>query len=533
MAIVTISRIQHRRGSYENLPQLSAAEFGWAVDQRRLFIGNGPVSEDAPEEGNTEILTEYSDVLSTAQTYTFKNSKTPFTVTTGPSTNAPVVRTMQNKFDDFASVLDFGAKGDGETDDTDAINRALFQLYCTQVFSGVQRALYFPAGHYIVSDYIKIPPHASLLGEGPFSTIIEQTGDPDDYPAVMTTADSLQNIGNGIGTNAALPTDILISNMGLVCALDGIYIQNCRRITLNRVRIVGPESLPTADTSSVALYIAAPSKAVYISGSAIQPSEDINMIDCYFNKFTYGIWQDNPDEFFQNVVINSATFDEMYEGIVIALNDGNAKNITVTSSVFNNIYSHAVDVNDVSNFTSSFNYYQEVGTQYAGGGSPAASIIKFGVLTDHSASLGDLFDRNDTDDLVFPRVESLNSNTSYIEYGDHIGIGYLSIQNGEEALLFDDTAGGSTGLSMKQARYRHAQISYHIIRNNSVRSGTLNISLNNTTYIIDDDSNETADVGVTFDVSADGTTASLLYTTTNTGHDATFRYSVKRLTDVV
>lgn len=533
MAIVTISRIQHRRGNYENLPQLAAAEFGWAVDKRRLFIGNGPVSEDAPEEGNTEILTEFSDVLSTARTYTFKNSHTGFVPTTGPSSNDPIVRTLQNKLDDFASVLDFGAKGDGATDDTDAINRALYELYCTQTFAGVKRALYFPAGHYIISDYIKIPPHATLIGEGPFSTIIEQTGDPNDYPAVLTTADDKQQIGGSIGTNANLPTDIMISDMGLVCALDGIYIQNCRRITLNRVRFVGPESNPTSATSSVTLDVSAPSKAVYIAGSTSNPSEDINLLDCYFNKFNYGIWQDNASQFFQNVVVNSGTFDEMYEGITIAINNGNAKNIAVTSSVFNNIYSHAVNVNDVSNFTSSFNYYQEVGTQYAGGGSPAASVVKFGLLTDHSASLGDLFDRNDTDDLVHPRVEASNSNTSYIEYGDHIGIGHLSIQNGEVATLTDNTTGGSTGLSMKQARYKHALISYHIVRNSDVRSGTLNISLNGTTYIIDDDSTETADVGVTFDVSADGTTASLLYTTTSTGNNATLRYSVKRLTDVV
>ena len=129
MAIVTISRIQHRRGNYENLPQLAAAELGWAADKRRLFIGNGPVSEGAPEVGNTEILTEYSDVLGTAQTYTFKNSGGGFTPTTGPSGSSPIVRTLQNKLDDFVSVRDFGAKGDGATDDTDAINRALYELY--------------------------------------------------------------------------------------------------------------------------------------------------------------------------------------------------------------------------------------------------------------------------------------------------------------------------------------------------------------------------------------------------------------------
>ena len=41
-------------------------------------------------------------------------------------------RTLQSKLDDFVNVVDFGAKGDGSTDDTAAINRALTQLYSVQ-----------------------------------------------------------------------------------------------------------------------------------------------------------------------------------------------------------------------------------------------------------------------------------------------------------------------------------------------------------------------------------------------------------------
>ena len=64
MAIVQISRITQRKGLQENLPQLSGAEFGWSIDQRRLYIGNGTLEEGAPEIGNTEILTEFSDLQS-------------------------------------------------------------------------------------------------------------------------------------------------------------------------------------------------------------------------------------------------------------------------------------------------------------------------------------------------------------------------------------------------------------------------------------------------------------------------------------
>jgi hypothetical protein len=56
MAIVQISKIQVRSGNLVDLPQLDDAEFGWASDQNRLFIG-----KSLPNE-NIEVLTSYSNV---------------------------------------------------------------------------------------------------------------------------------------------------------------------------------------------------------------------------------------------------------------------------------------------------------------------------------------------------------------------------------------------------------------------------------------------------------------------------------------
>ena len=73
MAIVQVSRITNRKGLAENLPQLAGAELGWAIDQRRLFIGNGTLQEGAPVIGNTEVLTEYSDVFAGRTEFSFGN----------------------------------------------------------------------------------------------------------------------------------------------------------------------------------------------------------------------------------------------------------------------------------------------------------------------------------------------------------------------------------------------------------------------------------------------------------------------------
>ena len=57
MAIVQISKIQHRSGNLVDLPQLDEAEFGFASDAKRVFIGK---TQSGLE--NIEVLTSYSEV---------------------------------------------------------------------------------------------------------------------------------------------------------------------------------------------------------------------------------------------------------------------------------------------------------------------------------------------------------------------------------------------------------------------------------------------------------------------------------------
>lgn len=56
MAIIQISKIQQRSGDLVDLPQLDEAEFGFASDAKRLFIG-----KENPNE-NIEVLTSYSEI---------------------------------------------------------------------------------------------------------------------------------------------------------------------------------------------------------------------------------------------------------------------------------------------------------------------------------------------------------------------------------------------------------------------------------------------------------------------------------------
>lgn len=218
MAVTQISRIQHRRGLEQDLPQLASAELGWSIDTRQLYIGNGTLDEGAPIIGVTRILTEHDIAAITGEVnlidYTFYGNAAGYSVQTGPSTISPVVRTIQDKFDDIVNVRDFGAIGDGVADDTAAINRALQEIYKSSVSPTEPRArrtIYFPGGTYLITSTILIPPFAKLVGDGFGSSIIKQT---NGNRAIVNLCDSSFQTGASIGSGSATyPQDIEINGL--------------------------------------------------------------------------------------------------------------------------------------------------------------------------------------------------------------------------------------------------------------------------------------------------------------------------------
>ncbi len=72
--------------------------------------------------------------------------------------------------DTWVNLHTLGAKGDGVTDDTAAIKKAIAE----------HRTLYFPSGHYIVTDTIMLRPDTVLIGLSPTTTQIDL---PDSTPA--------------------------------------------------------------------------------------------------------------------------------------------------------------------------------------------------------------------------------------------------------------------------------------------------------------------------------------------------------------
>jgi len=166
MAVVQISKIQVRRGqknSNSGVPQLSSAEFAWAVDSQELFIGNGSVLEGAPYVGNTKILTEHDNILELASSYQFASDDTAITLS--------VPRSLQSKEDETVSVADFGAVGDGSTDCVAAFETAFTELF-RNANDNYKKELIIPNGEYLFTSDLAVPNGVILRGETQLGAIL-------------------------------------------------------------------------------------------------------------------------------------------------------------------------------------------------------------------------------------------------------------------------------------------------------------------------------------------------------------------------
>ena len=474
MAILQISRITQRKGLAQDLPEpLAGAELGWAIDDRRLYIGNGTVEDGAPTVGNTEVLTEFSDLLSYTTGYTYTGDAAGYTVQTGPTTGAPITQSLQTRLDSLAIVTDFGATGDGVTDDTNAINRALYQLYCRQTNTQIRRSLMFPAGTYLITDTLLVPPFAELYGEGADSSIILfqvsswvtltaysadvmvfYAANGNYYRAVIDvppslsgteilptnttywtaealpsyvvqTVDSLQQTGNNIGTNGATaPININLRDMSFQTANSGndssishniMLIDRAQQLSVDNVVMQGPFTTANGDTSPEQL------SCVSFDSSASLPCKQINFNTCVFAGATYGV---KTDKDVTGATIRGSYFDTLYQGVLLESDTISSPNtsptgIRMVENIFDNIYHEAIVISGPSLNASAYNIFYDVGNLFLG----VITTPVIDIDADNNVSIGDMFERTTAQAATQPRI-ALN-NTGSIVLGMNIqGISY-------------------------------------------------------------------------------------------------------------
>ena len=529
MAIVQVSRITNRKGLSENLPQLAGAEFGWVIDQRKLYIGNGTLADGAPAVGNTEVLTQYSDILSLGTSYTYKGLHAGYTVQTGDTTGSPVTQTLQAKLDNFASVLDFGATGDGSTDDTNAINRALFQLFCIQTNTTIRRSLYFPGGTYRITAPIAVPPFAQLWGDGPDSAILEMdVGSDSSFGAyVIQTADSLQQTGVNIGTNSATaPRDIVISGMSFTSlepGVDMMLIDRAEGVSVSNCNFKGNLATNPANAGD---DIA----GVRFDSTVSNTCKQIEFNNCKFSFLTYGLI---TDENIQGVTVQNSQFTNLYQGVMLGTgtpDNGGPEGVRIVQNLFDNIGKEGISIGAVAYNISAYNIFLDVANDYLGAGNAAAPVIQ--INGDNNVSIGDMFERSDVDNLVQARV-NLNNKACYalingeeVEFGTYhrlAGVSASLTVQGSATTIFTVNTASATGFN---CIYQFKDPVTNIIRFGTLRVVGQDTDDSAGTLAYVDDYSEDNPSAIVLSVVQSGSTISVQYTSTAAG---TFKYSLEHL----
>lgn len=256
MAVVQISKIQVRRGlknSGIGVPQLSSAEFAWAVDTQELFIGNGALSEGAPFVGNTKILTENDNLLELASSYQFGANV--------PAIIESVPRSLQSKLDEIAvSVVDFGAVGDGSSSADVPFANALRDLFQNSD-EKLKKVLIVPNGEYVFTSDIRIPSSTIIRGETQNGSILNIGA----FNIVFLTESGVE-VQPGIESTDR-PSNNVISNITIKRSSGQLVLTGVKDSLLEDVKFQGEyvliDSVSLAEDSALTASLTSRNSAIF------------------------------------------------------------------------------------------------------------------------------------------------------------------------------------------------------------------------------------------------------------------------------
>ena len=488
MAIVSISRIQIRRGKKNagsGLPQLAGGEFGWAVDSQELYLGNGSVSEGAPNVGNTKVLTEHDNLFQLSNQYIYLNGST---VQTGTTALNHTKRDLQSRLDDLVSARSFGITGDG-TDVTDALQRAIDQIFCNPATVGNETSrvtLHLHAGVYVINGTLHLPPFTNIQGDGSDKTVIKQNGSFTTIVAVngiRVPGDSSTHFAQTTTLNQ--PRHISIKGLTIEHttshAYFGMQLDNVTNSIFEDVKLKGPW------TTGTAIQNGAEAGIKLTSLSSVVTSSNNNFNKFYIDGWSNGVISDN--DIVNNTFTNSI-FENLGYGVVwgrgtnlgnVAMATGPINN-AITNSRFANIDKNGFWVKEGYGNVSANNSYALVGNDGGAENGPVSGVIKFESKNNSSH----------TDH--FTRTKVLSSDTANLS-----NVAYIPEIEGKFAGTFSYTFDASVGYVPTTQRLfrlpadsnKKYKIDYTYLSNtvNATRHGELNVMLNiaqGTTKIADE-----------------------------------------------
>jgi hypothetical protein len=143
-----------------------------------------------------------------------------------PAGAGAVATTVQTKLRESVSVKDFGAVGDGVTDDTAAIQAAIDSL------TSIGGTVFFPAGNYKISSTLLIRySRIGLIGDGLLASVISNSSASSTAIKFAANPDTTVITGNSFINLRLVVTTSLDSNA------TGIEMTQCDSFRMDKVRI--------------------------------------------------------------------------------------------------------------------------------------------------------------------------------------------------------------------------------------------------------------------------------------------------------
>jgi hypothetical protein len=223
--------------------------------------------------------------------------------------------------------------------------------------------------------------------------------------------------------------------------------------------------------------------------------------------------------------------------------DGGPTGFKILHNVFDNIYNEGVIIQGCSLNATGYNTFYDVGNHFNGSTLPATPVIS--IDANNNISVGDLFERNDSQSVTYPRIDlsttnsiAMGQNTSDIVFyqaqatvtdiGMSLDLGTLKRSAGIVDVLVNNSGGNL--VVMAKTAISSFNIDYVITRSNTIRKGTLTVvggqGSGTTGFSYVDNYVENGSTGVTLTPADSGTVLSVGYTCTSTGVNGSIRYSV-------
>lgn len=472
MAVIQISKIQVRRGrelTNSGIPQLSSGEFAWTVDTQRLFIGNGSVSEGAPYVGNTEILTENSNILEIASGYQFAQGD--------PSVPTSITRSLQSKLDEIqVSVLDFGAVPDGITNNSVFFENAFKNLFAN-TNARYKKILIVPNGVYKFTSDLRIPKDVILKGETQTGAILD-IGSNNIRFAVINQFDGFDT-GLDQFDSSNRPENLHISNLTVRRTTGQFIISGAFNSTIERIIFKGNYNLGD-NVSSISTEPA----AIYWENQIIDTAvTNLKFYSCIFENNSIGIKSKliSPfDTYDTEVLVSDSRFFDQHMGIYIEAVEETGNHWQINDCEFELIFSSAVrSSNYVGEAGGRSTIIQRCKFTRCGNGtdntdSPKDPVVYFG------ESIGNLVIDSNSDRIQGSNVTANLNQVSVVE-----------VKHGDKSIFLNraysviDLADSQTTLAVFSANNRYYHINYFLRLGNLSRVGKLTLSINDNLSMTD------------------------------------------------